>query len=47
MVNANLNRHLLSTIYASFDMSPSDQQVYLEHMGHAEAISKLNYQCPT
>ena len=46
MVNATRNRHYLSTLYASLDMSPGDQRVFLDHMGHEEAINKENYQCP-
>ena len=44
-VNATQRRHRLSTIYSSLDMSAKDRKVFLDHMGHGEAIMK-NYLCP-
>lgn len=46
IINATSNRHRLSTLYASLDMSPMDRKIFLDHMGHEESISKENYQCP-
>ncbi|XP_053389498.1 uncharacterized protein LOC123565665 [Mercenaria mercenaria] len=45
-INATKNRHRASTIYSSLDMSPSDQKIFLQHLGHEEKINKDNYQCP-
>ena len=45
-VNATRNRHLASTFFASLDMNEMDRKVFFDHMGHAEAINKENYQCP-
>ena len=44
-INATKNRHYLSTVYASLEWSPCDQQVFLDHMGHAAGINKDNFQC--
>ncbi|KAK3801391.1 hypothetical protein RRG08_059093 [Elysia crispata] len=39
-------RHQVSTIFASFE-SPKDQQnSFIRHMGHSEAINRNVYQCP-
>ena len=46
LITATKTRQRLSTIYASLDMSPGDRKVFLDHMGHEEAISQENYQCP-
>jgi hypothetical protein len=27
-------------------MSPEDEKVFMDHMGHSAAINKDNYQCP-
>ena len=45
-INATDQRHYVSTIYASLDMSAEDRKVYLRHMGHEESTSVLNYQTP-
>lgn len=45
-MTATANRHRLSTIYASLEMSPADRKTYLDHMGHQEGISQNVYQCP-
>ena len=45
-INATRNRHRLSTIYASLDMTPEHQKVFLDHIGHEAAINRDNYQCP-
>jgi len=45
-VNATRNRHRLSSIYASLDMSNADKRIFLDHLGHDEEINKDNYQCP-
>ncbi|KAL3870920.1 hypothetical protein ACJMK2_038948 [Sinanodonta woodiana] len=45
-INATKNRHRISTIYASLDMSLEHQRIFLDHMGHEAAISRDNYQCP-
>ena len=46
MITATKMRHRLSSIYASLDMSPENQKIFLQHMGHEEQINKENYQCP-
>lgn len=45
-INATRNRHRTSTVYASLDMREADRKVFLEHLGHEEAVNKDNYQCP-
>lgn len=45
-INATTNRHVVSTIYSSLDMTPSDKKTFMSHMGHAEKISEEIYQCP-
>ncbi len=45
-INATVNRHYVSSVYASLDMSISDEKIYLGHMGHEKEISQDNYQCP-
>lgn len=45
-VTATKVRHLMSTIYASLDMTPNEQKIFLDHMGHDSAINKENYQTP-
>ena len=45
-VNATQMRHRLSTIYSSSEMSAKDRNVFLDHMGHGEAINKEKYLGP-
>ena len=45
-ITATANRHRLSTIYASLEMSAHDRKTYLDHMGHQEGINQNVYQCP-
>lgn len=45
-VNATRNRHRLSSVYASLDMSDADRRIFMDHLGHKEEINKENYQCP-
>lgn len=44
-VTATKMRHRVSTYYASLDMSTHDQNIFLDHMGHAKDINKQNCQC--
>ena len=44
LINATTNRHFLSTRFASLDIPEADRQVFLDHMGHADRISRENYQ---
>ncbi|XP_065926614.1 uncharacterized protein [Magallana gigas] len=45
-VTATKNRHRVSTVYATLDMSENDRKIFYDHLGHNEAINKDNYQCP-
>uniref|UniRef100_A0A8W8MFX8 Uncharacterized protein n=1 Tax=Magallana gigas TaxID=29159 RepID=A0A8W8MFX8_MAGGI len=45
-VTATKNRHRVSTVYATLDMSQNDRKIFYDHLGHNEAINKDNYQCP-
>lgn len=45
-VTATKNRHRVSTVYASLDMSENDRKIFYDHLGHNETINKDNYQCP-
>lgn len=45
-INATKMRHRISTIYAALDMPQDQQEVFLNHMGHAKRINSENYQCP-
>jgi len=45
-INATSNRHRVSTVFASLDMSEHDRRIFFDHMGHEENINKENYQCP-
>jgi hypothetical protein len=45
-INATSNRHRISTVFASLDMSDNDRRIFFDHMGHEENINKENYQCP-
>ena len=45
-LNATLNRHRISTLYASMDMSPADSKIYFEHISHSANVSVENYRCP-
>ena len=42
-LNATMQRHYVSTIYASLDMAPHDRKVYLAHMGHEEDTCTFVY----
>lgn len=44
--NATINRHRVSTIYASLDLSPADARIFFQHVSHSEDISRENYRCP-
>ena len=39
-------RHQVSTIFASFELPKDQQDSFIRHMGHSEAINKHVYQCP-
>ena len=45
-INATMNRHLVSTVYTSLDMTPSDAKIFFQHISHTEDISRENYRCP-
>jgi len=45
-VNATANRHYISTVFAGLEMSPDNEKVFMDHMGHDAPINKDNYQCP-
>ena len=45
-ITATAMRHKVSTLYASLEMTPSERETFLKHMGHAQAINEDNYQCP-
>ncbi len=44
--NATLNRHRVSTIYASLDLTPANAKIFFQHVSHTEDISRENYRCP-
>jgi hypothetical protein len=46
LINATANRHYVSTLFASLEMSPADEEIFMDHMGHDKPINKANYQCP-
>ena len=39
-------RHQVSTIFARFELPKDQQDCFIRHMGHSEAINKNVYQCP-
>ena len=45
-LTATDNRHRISTLYAGMHMSREDRECFFKHMGHSEAVSRDNYQCP-
>lgn len=45
-IKATSNRHRISTLFASLDMSPNDRALFFKHMGHSEAINEHVYQNP-
>ena len=45
-INATTNRHYVSTLFASLEMSKNDEEIFMDHMGHDKSINKENYQCP-
>ena len=46
-ITATANRHRMSTLYASMHMTDENKQMFFDHTGHSEAMSKDNYQCPS
>ena len=46
IMNATANRHYVSTVFAGLEMSPENEKIFMDHMGHDAAINKDNYQCP-
>ncbi|ELT89778.1 hypothetical protein CAPTEDRAFT_203826 [Capitella teleta] len=46
MITATSMRHKVSTTYAALDMTPADQKIFLDHMGHEASVNHDNYQCP-
>lgn len=45
-ITATQNRHYISTLYAGFEMSANDREIFFSHLGHEESINRQNYQCP-
>ena len=45
-INATLNRHRVSTIYASLDMKAEHRQIYFHHLSHSDNTARDNYRCP-
>ena len=45
-VTATKNRHRMSTLYASMEMSEGEKKAFFSHMGHSETMSQTRYQCP-
>lgn len=45
-INATMNRHRISTIYSSLDMSPADAKIYFHHLSHSDNTARDNYRCP-
>jgi len=45
-INATNNRHLLSTLYASLDVSEKERQLFYTHMGQSKDINQNVYQAP-
>jgi len=33
-------------VFAGLEMSPDNEKVFMDHMGHDAPINKDNYQCP-
>lgn len=40
------NRHLISTIYSSFELPIEERQNFYKHMGHSETMNQTHYTCP-
>ena len=45
-ITATKNRHRMSTLYASLEMSPQEKEAFFSHMRHSESMSQNKYQCP-
>ena len=45
-IKSTSNRHRLSTILASMDISKKDRALFYKHMGHSEKINQTIYQAP-
>ena len=45
-MKSSSNRHRLSTLLASMDISPRDRELFYKHMGHSEKINQKIYQAP-
>lgn len=45
-ITATKNRHRMSTLYASMEMSEGEKKAFFSHMGHSETMSQTRYQCP-
>ena len=45
-IKSSTNRHRLSTLIASFDISKSERDMFYEHMGHSKEINQHIYQAP-
>ena len=45
-ITATKNRHRMSTLYATLEMSQHEKEAFFNHMGHSESMSKNKYQCP-
>ncbi|XP_065680452.1 uncharacterized protein LOC124806761 [Hydra vulgaris] len=44
--NATKNRHRLSSIFATLDLSTQDRDLWFKHIGHSEETNKSTYQIP-
>ena len=45
-IKSSTNRHRISTLLASMDISPRDRDLFYKHMGHSEKINQTIYQAP-
>lgn len=45
-IKSTSNRHRISTILASLDISDKDRALFYKHMGHSEKINQTIYQAP-
>ena len=43
---ATNNRHRISTLFASLDVSKKDRELFYSHMGHSEKMNTDIYQAP-
>ena len=46
LINATVNRHRISTLYAALDLNEYDRTLFYKHMGHSAEMNKDVYQSP-